>query len=166
MFKKTLFFFLMMLMPGLWASAHKFYTSLTQVEYNSKTQSAEVIMNLFTDDIEVAVSAYHKQRIKSSDQNFKSLCYQYLDAKFQVLDAENRILKNEYVGLEFNRDMVSVFFEIKVPQGLNKVKLKQTTLLEAFTEQTNIVNLKNGKGKTSLVYKAGTPDIQTVNFSL
>lgn len=164
MTKRTLIAFSFLLLSSFWASAHKFYTSLTQVEYNVKTHSAEVIMNLFTEDLETAVSNFHKRKVRSTDEDFKGLCYKYLDSKFGLLDTKNRVLKNEYVGLEFKRDMVSIYFEIKVAQGLNQVHLKQLALLETYTDQTNIVNIKAGPNKKSLVFKAGTPDLQTVNF--
>ena len=137
---------------------------MTQVEYNTKSHSAEVIMNLFTEDLETAVSNFHKKKIKSTDQDFNELCYKYLDSKFGIQDSKNRNLKNEYVGLEFKRDMVSVYFEIKVAQGLNQVHLKQVALLETYSEQTNIVNIKAGTNKKSLVFRAGSPDVQTINF--
>ena len=164
MLKKALIVFSALLVLSSWANAHKFYTSLTQVEYNPKTQSAEVIMNIFTDDLELAVSDHFKRKITSSDKEFNKLCYQYIDAKFQLKDPKNQFLKNEYVGLEIKRDMVSIYFEIKLSEGLSNSHLKQVILLEANNEQTNIVNLKNGKSKTSLIFRAGTPSVQTVNF--
>jgi hypothetical protein len=166
MFKKSLIIFSVLFISSLWANAHKFYTSLTQVEYNAKANSAEVIMNLFVDDLEGALSNHHKRTVKSTDNDFKALLYKYLDNKFQVQDIKNQALKNEYVGMEFKRDMVSVYLEIKLGEGLNQVNLKQVSLLEAYKDQTNIVNLRDGKNKTSLVFRAGTPDIQTVNFRL
>lgn len=164
MIKKSLLVFSALITISLWANAHKFYTSLTQVEYNTSTRSAEVIMNMYTDDLEVAVSHQFNRKVKSSDKDFISLCYQYLDTRFQMKDSKNHLLKNEYVGLEFKRDMVSIYLEIKLTQGLNEAHLKQATLLDTYSEQTNIVNIKNGKNKTSLIFRAGTPDVQTVNF--
>jgi hypothetical protein len=123
-------------------------------------------MNLFTDDLEISVSNHFNRKIKSNDKDFTKLCYQYLDLKFQIKDVKNHLLKNEYVGLEFKRDMVSVYFEIRVPLGLNQSQLKQVSLLETYNEQTNIVNLKNGKNRISLIFRAGTPDMQAVNFRI
>lgn len=137
---------------------------MTQVEYNTKSHSAEVIMNLFTEDLETAVSNFNRRKVKSTDKDFNELCYKYLDTKFGLQDSRNKALKNEYVGLEYKRDMVSVYFEVKVGQGLNQVHLKQIALLETYTEQTNIVNIKAGSNKKSLVFRAGSPDVQTVNF--
>ncbi|NEU08166.1 hypothetical protein GZH53_07570 [Flavihumibacter sp. R14] len=149
---------------SLVSTAHKFYTSMTQVEYNSKTQSAEVIMNIFTDDLETALSEKFNRQVRNSDKNFTTLCYQYLDTRFSLKDAQGHALKNEYVGLEVNRDMISIYLEIKIPGGLNETRVKQVSLLEVFNDQTNIVNFRSGKNRTSLVFRSGTADIQTVKI--
>jgi hypothetical protein len=164
MLKRCIILLSLLVMPGLFTYGHKFYTSMTQVEYNDKTRSAEVIMNVFTDDLEIALSSQFNRKIKSSDKDFTSLCYQYISGRFQVKDSQNHLLKNEYAGLEFNRDMVSIYLEVKLPQGLSDTRFRQATLLEAFRDQTNIVNFRSGKSRTSLVFRAGTPDVQTVKF--
>jgi hypothetical protein len=164
MLKRCSIFLSLFVLLGFQSYGHKFYTSMTQVEYNDKTRSAEVIMNVFTDDLETALSNQFKRKIKSSDPDFTALCYQYISGRFQIKDSQNHVLKNEYAGLEFNRDIVSIYLEVKLPQGLREARFSQTTLLEAFREQTNIVNLRSGKSRTSLVFRAGTPDVQPVKF--
>ena len=165
MLKRCLILCTVLVLFGFRSYGHKFYTSMTQVEYNDKTRSAEVIMNIFTDDLEAAVSNHFNRKIKTSDKDFAALCYQYISGRFQMKDTQNHTLKNNYAGLEFNRDMVSIYFEIKLPQGLNETRIRQAALLEVYNEQTNIVNLRNGKSRTSLVFRAGTPDVQTVKFA-
>ena len=164
MLKKSLIVFSLLIMGNFWANAHKFYTSLTQVEYNATSRAAEVIMNLYTDDLEKALSEKFDRKVTSLDKDFKQLCYQYLDTKFQVKDAKNHPVKNEYVGIELKREMVSIFFEVKLAQGLNQAHIKQVSLLDTYSDQTNIVNIKSGKNKTSLVFRAGSPDLQRVSL--
>jgi len=164
MLKKALIVFSALLVLSSWANAHKFYTSLTQVEYNQETQSAEVIVNIFIDDLELAISNNLRRKITRDHKEFNKLCYQYIDTRFQLKDSKNQLHKNQYAGLEIKRDMVSIYFEIKLLEGLSNSHLKQVILLEANKEQTNIVNLKNGRNKTSLIFRAETPSVQTVNF--
>ena len=37
-------------------SSHKYYLSLTQIEYNKDHKSLEVIINVFMDDVELAIN--------------------------------------------------------------------------------------------------------------
>lgn len=164
MLKKSLVIFLVLFTGALTVCAHKFYTSLTQIEYNRQSKSAEVIMNLYADDVEAALSQMAHRKVRSNDKDFAELSYRYLDSHFQLLDSKNHPLKNQHVGFEFNRDMISFYIEIKLPGGLNKASLKQTSLLELYNEQLNIVNLHQDKSKNSLAYKAGAPAIQTIQL--
>ncbi len=144
--------------------AHKFYTSLTQIEYNSKNKSAEVIMNLFTDDLEKALTRQANHPVRATDKDFEKSCFSYIDKKFQITDSKNRLLKNEYVGFEFKRDMVSIYLEIKNPGDLNKLRLKQVSLMEVSDDQSNIVNIVNGKSRGSLIFKASDAGIKNINL--
>ncbi len=162
--KKLLIFSLILVCANFAASAHKFYTSLTQIEYNASNGNAEVIINLYTDDLEAAVSGYVKRNVKAADKDFERLVYAYLDTRFQLKNVKNQPLKNEYIGTEQKRDMLSIFLEIRNPLGLNLSSLMHIVLLETFNEQTNIVNVKSGKIRTSLVFKSGAPNVQTVNL--
>ncbi|WP_026898654.1 DUF6702 family protein [Daejeonella oryzae] len=154
MIKRTFFFILFLTFSTVIVQAHKFYTSLTQIEYNPQNKSAEVIINLFTDDMETALSRQFNRKIKSTDADFNKYCYQYLDKKFQITDSKNQVLKNHYVGIELKRDMLSLYLEVKTSKGLNNMRLKQQSLMEISDDQNNIVNIKDGKSKTSLMFKA------------
>ena len=47
---------LLVVIPLLSFSAHKYYLSLTQIEYRSELKSIQVTINVFMDDIEVALN--------------------------------------------------------------------------------------------------------------
>ena len=51
--KKIACFFLLI---SLAFTTHKYYLSLTQIEYNKSQKSLEVIINVFMDDIELAIN--------------------------------------------------------------------------------------------------------------
>ena len=55
-------FLLALIIPLFAFSAHKYYLSLTQIEYNSKSKSIEVIINVFIDDIETTLNKLHNKR--------------------------------------------------------------------------------------------------------
>ena len=166
MFKKAALTIILVATFNFCVSAHKFYTSLTQIEYKAETQSAEVIINLFSDDLELALSNQNKRKIKSTDPDFQALTYTYLNAKFRLKNAKNQFFKNEYVGLELKRDIVSIYLEIKLSADFDNFSLKQISLLETNKEQINIVNLKSGKARTTLIFTAGKPDIQPIAITL
>jgi hypothetical protein len=81
---------LVLIIPFFAFTAHKYYLSLTQIEYNTTTKSVEVIINVFVDDIQTALDKLHdkkfkldtKDELKDSDTYF----YEYLKnhVKFKI----------------------------------------------------------------------------------
>ena len=163
MIKKTLSVLLLFFLVTTAADAHKFCTSLTQIEYNSKTRAAEVVMNVFFDDWQLALSNQEKRKIRSDDKDFGALSAKYLSSHFQLKSRKNRLAKMQFVGFEFNKDIVTLYVEFPLPEGLDGAEVNQAILLDLYSEQTNMVNLMNGAKKKSLVFrdKAGA---QRVSF--
>ena len=47
---------LLFIIPLLSFSAHKYFLSLTQINYKSESKSIQIIINVFMDDIESAIN--------------------------------------------------------------------------------------------------------------
>ena len=54
-------FFLLLLVPLMAFTVHKYYLSLTQIAYNNKEKTVEVIINVFIDDVETALNKIHSK---------------------------------------------------------------------------------------------------------
>ena len=61
-------FILLLIIPLLAFSAHKYYLSLTQLSYNDKNKSIELIMNVFVDDIEIALNKEYSINVQLKTQ--------------------------------------------------------------------------------------------------
>ena len=55
-------------------SSHKYYLSLTQIEYNKDQDSLEVIINVFMDDIELAINKEYGVDLKTYNQTRVRRC--------------------------------------------------------------------------------------------
>ena len=64
--KKILLF---VLTPLFLISSHKYYVSLTQIEYNVNQNSLEIIINLDIDDLEFALNNDYKIDLKLTSKN-------------------------------------------------------------------------------------------------
>lgn len=122
--------------------AHKYYVALTEIEYDEKQQSVQMIMNVFMDDIELALNnAYtidskiaHKNEIKGLNNYFN----QYLNEHFKVfINGEKKNYK--FVGKEFEGDIVYFYLEIENIIDVKELKIENTILLKDFPEQQNLV---------------------------
>ncbi|SMO65778.1 DUF6702 family protein [Solitalea koreensis] len=152
---KKLLIISLLLILALPASPHKYYTSITQLEYNSKNHTAEFIVNVFWDDLEKTLSKRFNKQLHIDNKDFETYLKQYLPTVIQ-LKAKNQVKPINFIGTETKGMTMSVYFEIALPEGLNNAELKQNLLIDDFEGQTNIVNIIVGSTRKTLIFKAGS----------
>ena len=148
---------LLFIIPFLSFSTHKYYLSLTQINYKSEAKAVQIIINVFMDDIETALNKDNdidlqlttKKELKNNDMYFK----QYLEEKltFKI----NGTPKNfNYIGKEYDGDLVFFYLEIENIPKVTNIEVKNTILTKHFETQQNLVKCKlNKKNKSVLLTK-------------
>lgn len=135
------------------ALAHDFHTSITDIKYNPRTQSLEVSLRVFTDDLENAVSKFTKTKVvyNSNSAEQQQQLYAYLQSKLTFELTKGKPLKYKLLGSEAETDAVWMYVEVPVKSSsLAQLYVKNAVLTEVFSDQMNIVNL-NYKGKTESI---------------
>ncbi|WP_161890416.1 DUF6702 family protein [Pontibacter russatus] len=135
------------------ASAHDYHASITDVAYNPRTQSLEVAVKVFMDDLEDALSRQAKSNItySSSSVAVKEQLSDYLQSTLSFGLEKGKPLKAKLLGSEADADVVWLYVEVPVQQAaLTQLYIKNAILTDLFTDQMNIVNV-NYKGKTESV---------------
>lgn len=154
--KKT--FLLLFIIPLFAFSAHKYYLSLTQIEYNSTSKSIEVILNVFIDDIETALNDIHKKSFelttKNEIANVDAYFYKYVQNHLK-LKIDGKDVHYNFIGKEYDGDVVFFYLEITAIQNVSKIEIENTILLDHFPKQQNLVKSKvNKKHKSTLLTKS------------
>ena len=151
-------FLLLFIVPFFAFTAHKYYISLTQIEFNNSKNSIEVITNVFVDDIETALNDIHskkfeldtKNELKDSDTYFN----QYLQ-KNLAFKVDGKPVSFKYIGKEYDGDVVFFYLEIKDIQSVTKIEVENSLLVRHFPTQQNLVKSKvNKKHKSALLTKS------------
>ena len=128
---------------------HKYYVSLTQVDYNEKSQALQITMNVFIDDMEMAMNkTYNKSFNLFTDKEPKdsgTYFEEYLKKHFKV-KLEGKEMTYKYIGRKYEGDVVYFYLEIEHVPDVKTIEIENTTLMEFFDLQKNLVKLKV-KGK-------------------
>lgn len=153
--KKTLFLFL--LLPLLSFTAHKYYLSLTQIEFNKEAQSVQIITNVFMDDIELAINKDFEidlqlttdKEPKNVDEYFKKYIINHLKIKVDNID---KIFN--FIGKEYDGDIVYFYLEIENIKEVSTLEITNTILVKHFPDQQNLIKAKaNGKNTSKMLTK-------------
>jgi hypothetical protein len=151
-FKKI--FLLFFIIPLLSFSTHKYYLSLTQIEYKSESKSIQIIINVFMDDIETALNKDYsidlqltnKNELKDNDVYFKKYLEKNLSLKIDTISSSFN-----YIGKEYDGDLVYFYLEIENVNSLEVIEVVNTILIDHFPEQQNLIKSKVNKKHNSIL---------------
>ncbi|MDT7832051.1 hypothetical protein RQM59_06645 [Flavobacteriaceae bacterium S356] len=155
--RKNKYILLLFLIPLFAFNAHKYYLSLTQIEYKSDTESIQIILNIFIDDMETALNDIHnidlqldtKKELKESDTYFK----EYLKKNLH-LKTKSKELTFNYLGKEYEGDNIFFYLEIEGVKSLESLEISSSILIEHFPKQQNLIKAKaNGVNRSKLLTK-------------
>ncbi len=149
-FKK--YFLLILLIPLISFTLHKYYVSLYEIEYVKKQQALQITIGIFIDDIEVTLNKNHNKILqlatKNELKNIDTLYKEYLNNHFKI-SINNHPKPYTYIGKEYDDTIVRFYLEIPNIQELKSIKILNTVLLRDFENQQNIIKIKaNNSHKT------------------
>jgi hypothetical protein len=145
---------LLFIIPLLSFSAHKYYLSLTQIEYKNESKSIQIIINVFMDDIETALNKEYsidlqltnQNELESNDVYFKK--YLKKNLYFKV---DNTSSSFNYIGKEYDGDLVYFYLEIENVNSVEAIEVVNTILIDYFPEQQNLIKSKVNKKHNSIL---------------
>ncbi len=154
---------LLLLIPIFAFSAHKYYISLTKIDYIKEKKTVQVTMRFFIDDIEKTLqNRYNIQLELATKQENKRANFfldKYIGQKFKItIDEQEKTLN--YLGKEYENDVVYFYLELQNIDKIEKIEVQNNMLFEEFEEQENYVKLNiNNKKKTFILIKANDKEM-------
>ena len=150
-------FLLFLIVPLLSFSTHKYYLSLTQIEYKSEARSLQIIVNVFMDDIEIALNEKYqinlqltsKEELKNNNIYFHTYLKEKLHLKINDISREFN-----YLGKEYDGDLVYFYLEIENINDINTLEVVNTLLISNFPKQENLLKTKIHNKHQSLLLTA------------
>ncbi|MAO08373.1 MAG: hypothetical protein CL596_06645 [Alteromonas sp.] len=142
-------------------SSHKFYVSTTKIEYVAQKQSLQIISKLFIDDIEDVLQERYDSQISLATKKERKMDEEYL--KNYVLEklkiwADGEEVSLKYIGRQYEIDMVELFIEVTPVTPFETITVENKMLFELTHEQQNIVHVKWGKERQSLILDFENPN--------
>ncbi|WP_272151473.1 DUF6702 family protein [Tenacibaculum aiptasiae] len=146
-------FIALLIAPLLSFSVHKYYIALTEIEYKEETQSVQMIMNVFMDDIETAINQDFnidlqlstKKELKNSDEYF----LKYLKDHFKIL-INNQKFDYNFIGKEYDGNIVYFYLEIENVSSVKSIEIRNDVLIKYFPDQQNLIKASIKKERKSL----------------
>ena len=154
--KKIKIIFLICVLPLLaFNSLHKYYVSVTQIDYIESKQSVQITTRIFIDDFENLLRQRYDENITLADKDelstVNSYIERYLSDKVKV-KINDKAVKINFIGKEYDADIMRCYLEIEDVNSINSFEITNKVLFDLFDDQQNIVKLKiNSKLKSYIL---------------
>ncbi|NNJ89907.1 MAG: hypothetical protein HKP53_10920 [Eudoraea sp.] len=148
--------FLLILPLLMLFGAHKFYVSVTNIEYYEKGKALQITSRVFIDDYEKVLEERYdvKTLIGTHEElsNADEYIEKYLNAKFLV-KINGKPTPYQFLGKKFDNDIMICFLEIPdiSLEQLETIEIQNELLMDIFEEQKNILHFKILEKKKSFV---------------
>lgn len=165
--KIRILFLLLLFSLSSFKTDHKFYVSVTEIEYNNKTKSLQIISRVFIDDLEKLLQKRYDASLvltgKNDNEKVDNYLKKYLDQKIEIR-VDGKPYKLNYIGKEYKNDLLLIYIEIPDVPEFKEIRIKNAVLTDMFSEQKNLVHVEY-KGETKSLILANGRDEDQIIFS-
>jgi hypothetical protein len=133
-------------------SAHSFHFGLTEVTFNPRTGSTEVVHSYMSHDVEaLLVNLYQRQFDLAQDEDAQVL-RRYIDKQFYLVAADGQRLPLKWLGLTIAADQVVIYQEAEHTMLAQVATIHDDVLSDFLAEQVNTVTVGAADGPLSLTF--------------
>ncbi len=146
---------------------HKYYISVTQIDYIKEKQSVQITTRIFTDDFENLLRQRYDESITLEDKNEASttdmFIERYLKDKLKIkINGQDTNLV--FIGKEYDTDIMRCYLEIDNVKNISSIEVSNKVLFDVFEDQQNIIKTNINSKQKSFILTAKA--IQSVlNFN-
>jgi hypothetical protein len=134
------------------AHAHRFHTSITDISYNARTRSTEIVHTYMAHDIEALLTNLYQRQFDLSDPEDQEVLRKYIKQHFAIKGADKQPLNLRWVGMTIDAQSVVVFQEAEQTQLSQAAVIRQGVLIDFLPDQVNTVNLNQAGTVRSLTF--------------
>jgi len=132
-------------------SLHKYYVSVTDIEYAKETKSLQIISRLFVDDFEKVLKERYIDTLSLDDNLADFYIKKYFAKKLQIT-VNNERQQFNFIGKEIDGDMVHCYFEVENISKIQSINVTNKLLFDTYENQQNITHLKIKDKKKSFLF--------------
>jgi len=134
------------------AQAHNFHVGLTEISFNPRTGSTEVVHTYTAHDVEALLMNLYQRHFDLGLEEDQAVFRRYLEKQFRIT-VNGKPLPLQWVGLQANVDSIIVFQEIEKTELPPGAVLLDGVLTDFLPQQVNNVNVSGpGRPAASIVF--------------
>ena len=133
---------------------HKYYISVTQINYIKKQASIQITSRIFIDDFENALKLNYDEKLVLDENEpdiIDTYMTKYLQDNIKLFVNEHPVTFN-FIGKEYDGDVVKCYLEVEDVKHIKSLSITNSILFDLQKDQQNIVKTKiNSKNKSFIL---------------
>ncbi|UAB75938.1 DUF6702 family protein [Mesoflavibacter sp. SCSIO 43206] len=131
---------------------HKYYVSITQIEFVKEKQSVQIISRIFIDDFESVLRKRYDKNITldrgDDETQIDDYIKKYLLTKIEISINNKEVIPN-FIGKKYDDGIMHCYLEIENIKSISTFQIKNKVLFDMFEDQKNVIRTNiNNKNKT------------------
>lgn len=148
----------------LFVVIHKYYVSTTLIDFDLNSQTFEITLKVFYDDLEKDLGLDSNVVDYEKDYNYLNKIFKkYLSDNF-IIEIENQRIILEYLGYEKKRDQINFYMNLDNDLKNKSINIQNSVLFNSFPDQKNIILFRSGRFRKSLIQDMYNPK-DSFNFN-
>ncbi len=124
---------------------HPMHVSVTEIQYNEKNKSFEIISRIFIDDLELSIRNKAKDETldllkPNGSQTTDQLVSAYLREKLTIR-LDGKLVKINYIAHEIEDAAMICYLEIEGVKKVRTVEVTNSVIQETHSDQSNLVHV-------------------------
>lgn len=152
-FKFLVFIFIVPLFA--FTSMHKYYISVTHINYVKEKKSLQITSRIFIDDFENVLKSNYDEDIVLAEKDEPKIIDTYIDRYLQdkiKLSINSKSVTFNFIGKEYEGDIVKCYLEVEHIKHIESFSITNSVLFDLQNDQQNIVKTKiNSKNKSVIL---------------
>lgn len=162
----TFLFTLLISFSSFTTDAHKYYMSVTDIEYVPQKKSLQIISRVFIDDLEKLLQTRYDESIQLTSEDNTTVNNKYIEKYFQdkfKIIIKNKQLSLNFIGKRYEDDMIICYFEAVNVENFKSITISNLVLTDLFEDQKNLVHVKKDEHTESIMLIKDKPK-DTIKF--
>lgn len=139
-------------------SVHKYYLSVTDVQFNEESGTLQMITKVFYDDLEDALNERYEQNLvidsASPQEPIDLYIKKYINQKLAI-GVNGRDVELTVIGKEYEDDYVVIYIESEPVSKIEHLSFENKLLMDAYESQQNMIHFDVYTQKKSFVLNKG-----------
>ncbi len=142
-------------------SMHKYYISVTQINYVKEKESVQITSRLFIDDFENALKTNYDENILLAEKDEAKIIDIYMQRYLQdkiKLRINNKAVTFNFIGKEYEGDIVRCYLEVEHVKSIESFSITNSVLFDLQKDQQNIVKTNINSNNKSVILTYDNPN--------